>query len=175
MLINLGGLELAEGHLEAARRALEEALVKEPGSPLARLNLAAVAIKQRDFAGARALLKGLTDPPEIRARAEESLAVLENRESGQVNLQRLRLAARIGPSNWASEKRYVKALADFNFADRAIVELKTCIATAPYRAESWQMMSEFLSRIGRPSEARVALAEAEADDVHLHDRAGLPR
>ena len=31
MLINLGGLELSEGHLEAARQALEKALVMEPG------------------------------------------------------------------------------------------------------------------------------------------------
>ncbi len=170
MLINLGGLELSEGHLEAARQALEKALVMEPDSPLARLNLGAVAIKERDFLKARALLKALTDPPEIRARAEESLAVLENRESGQVDLQRLRLAARIGPANWAIEKRYIKALADFSFPDRALTELKTCLATAPYRAETWQMTSELLRKNGRPNEAAAALAEAEADDVHLHDR-----
>ncbi len=170
MLINLGGLELSEGHLEAAQKALEQALQKEPESPLARLNLAAVAIKERDFPRAHTLLNGLTDPPEIRARAEESLAVLENRESGEVNLQRLRLAARIGPANWSIEKRYIKALADFNFPDRAIIELKTCLVAAPYRAESWQMMSELLGKIRRPNEAAAALAEAEADDVHLHDR-----
>ncbi|HXA10274.1 MAG TPA: tetratricopeptide repeat protein [Chthoniobacterales bacterium] len=170
MLINLGGLELSEGHLEAARQALEKALVMEPDSPLARLNLGAVAIKERDFPKARTLLKALTDPPEIRARAEESLAVLENRESGQVDLQRLRLAARIGPANWEIEKRYIKALADFSFPDRALTELKTCLATAPYRAETWQMTSELLHKNGRPNEAAAALAEAEADDVHLHDR-----
>ena len=96
--------------------------------------------------------------------------MLENRESGQVDLQRLRLAARIGPANWAIEKRYIKALADFSFPDRAMTELKTCLAIAPYRAESWQMMSELLRKNGRPNEAAVALAEAEADDVHLHDR-----
>ena len=64
--------------------------------------------------------------------------MLENRETGQVNLHRLRLAARLGPPNWAIEQRYIRALADLNFPDRAIIELKTCIAAAPYRAESWQ-------------------------------------
>ena len=170
MLINLGGLELSEDHLGAARKALEQALGKEPDSPLARLNLAAVAIKEGDFPRARAWLRALTEPPEIRARAEESLAVLENRESGTVNLQRLRLAARLGPANWGIEKRYIKALTDLNFPDRAITELKTCIVAAPYRAESWQMMSELLGKIGRPNEAAAALAEAERDDVHLQDR-----
>ena len=92
MLINLGGLELSEGHLEAARATLESALGKEPESALAQLNLAAVKIKERDFAGARELLKKITEPPELQARAEESLAVLENRETGMVDLMRLRLA-----------------------------------------------------------------------------------
>lgn len=170
MRINLGGLELSEGHLDAARAALDRALKMEPDNPLARLNLAAVKIKQRDFAGARELLKKITEPPELWARAEESLAVLENRETGQVNLLRLRLAARIGPANWAIEQRYIKALADLNFPDRAIHELKTCLVAAPYRAESWQMMSELLQRIGRPNEAAAARAEAEADDVHLQER-----
>ena len=117
-----------------------------------------------------AVLKKIKDPPELWARAEESLAVLENRETGKVNLQRLRLAARLGPPNWAIAQRYIKALADSSFPERAIIELETCIGVAPYRAESWQMMSELLLKIGRPNEAAAALAEAEANDVHLHDR-----
>ena len=170
MLINLGGLELGEGHLAAARRALERALEKEPDNPLAQLNLAAVEIKERNFSAARARLKKIVKPPEIRARAEESLAVLENRETGKVNLIRLRLAALLGPPNWAIEQRYIKALADLGYPDRAITELKTCLVVAPYRAESWLMMSELLRKIGRPNESAIALAKAEANDVHLHDR-----
>jgi len=173
MWINLGGLELSEGHLAAARQALDRALAKEPENPLALLNLAAVTIKQGDFPGTRALLKRIAEPPELRARAEESLVVLENRESGKVDLIRLRLAARLGPPNWMIEKRYIKALADLNYPDRAITELKTCLAVAPYRAESWQMMSELLQRIRRPNEAAIALSVAEDNDVHLHDRVGM--
>lgn len=170
MLINLGGLELGEGHLEAARRVLEEALRKEPDNPLAQLNLAALEIREQKFPAARARLKKIVEPPEIRARAEESLAVLENRETGKVNTIRLRLAARLGPPNWQIEERYIKALADLGYPDRAITELKTCLVVAPYRAESWLMMSELLRKIGRPNEAAIAFAEAEAADVHLHER-----
>jgi protein O-mannosyl-transferase len=170
MLINLGGLELGEGNFAAARRALERALEKEPDNSLAELNLAAVEIKERNFSAARTRLKKIVESPEIRARAEESLAVLENRETGKVNTIRLQLAARLGPPNWAIEERYVKALADLGYPDRAITELKTCLVVAPYRAESWLMMSELLRKIRRPNEAAIALAEAEANDVHLHDR-----
>ena len=127
MLINLGDLELSEGHLTEARKALQQALVKEPENPMALLNLGAVAIKERDFSRARQMLRKVKSPPGLEARAQESLAVLENRESGKVDLIRLRLAARLGPANWAIEKRYIKALADLGYPDRAIKELKTCI------------------------------------------------
>ncbi|MDQ3198894.1 MAG: tetratricopeptide repeat protein [Verrucomicrobiota bacterium] len=169
MWINLGGLELNEGHLEAARAALDRALAKEPNNPLALLNLAAVTMRQGDFPQTQSILKKVVEPPEMRARAEESLVVLENRETGRVNLLRLRLAARLGPPNWSIEKRYVQALTDLHFFDRAITELKTCLNVAPYRAESWQMMSDLLRQTGRPNEAAIALAEAEACDVHLHE------
>ena len=86
-----------------------------------------------------------------------------------VNLMRLRLAARLGPSNWMIEKRYIKALADVvsRSRHRRIEDLSR---VAPYRAESWLMMSELLPKIGRPNEAAIALAEAEANDVHLQER-----
>ncbi len=72
------------------------------------------------------------------------------------------------------EKRYIKALADLNYPERAITELQTSLATAPYRAESWQMMSSLLHRIGRPNEAEIALSVAEANDVHLRARGSAP-
>ncbi|MGI8438023.1 MAG: hypothetical protein ACR2NX_14185, partial [Chthoniobacterales bacterium] len=168
MWINLANLEMNDGHLPEAQRDLEKALAKEPRNSLALLDLGAVAIRQRDFARARMLLTKITDPPALEARAQESLAVLENRETGRMNLLRLRLAARTGPANWSIEKRYIKALTDAGFPDRALTELKTCLGLAPYRAESWQLMSELLQRIHRPNEAAIALSQAEANDVHLH-------
>jgi len=170
MLINLGDLELSEGHLESARVDLERALQKEPDNPLARLNLAAVKLKARDFPSARLLLQKVTQPAELRAKAEETLAVLESRESGMINLMRLRLAARLGPPNWEIEQRYIKALVDSGFIAKGVTELRVCLSLAPYRGETWLMMSELLSKINRPNEAAIALAQAEARDVHLQAR-----
>src|SRR5437763_6488539 len=53
MLINLGGLELSEGHLEKAETLFQRALAKNPEQPFALLNLAAVALKQNDLKTAR--------------------------------------------------------------------------------------------------------------------------
>lgn len=172
ILVNLANLETGEGHLEAAGKLLERALEKEPGNPLARLNLATVKMKARDFAGARKLLKEIDHPVELRAMATENLAVLENRESGVVNLMQLRLAAHLGPPNWSIEQHYIRALAENGFLQRAIAELRTCLALAPYRSESWLMMSELL-RKDRPNEAALAFNEAEATDLHLRDRLAL--
>ncbi len=167
MWINLGGLELNEGHLPAAQHALEQALARAPESQLALLNLGAVALRQRHFARARVLLQKIHDRPDLEARAQETLAVLENRETGQIDLRRLRLAARLGPPSWEIERRYIQALADLGQLAPALSELRTCLAIAPYRAESWQMLSELLQKIGRPNESAIALTRAKADDVHL--------
>jgi tetratricopeptide (TPR) repeat protein len=175
MWINLGCLELGEAHPAAAHDALDKALAKEPDNALAQLNRAAVRVKEKDFSGARAALKKVTEPPELRARAEETLAVIENRETGKVNFMRLRLAARLGATNWLIEQRYIKALADVGALDRALTELKDCLAVAPYRSESWLMLSDLLRKAGRPNEASIAFAEAGATDVHLHDRLAAPK
>ena len=73
-----GRQALAQGQAREAAIAYAHGAQMEPDNPLARLNLAAVLIKQRDFPGARTLLEKITTPPELRARAEES-AVLEVR------------------------------------------------------------------------------------------------
>jgi tetratricopeptide (TPR) repeat protein len=106
----------------------------------------------------------------LRARAEETLAILEAKESGEINLMRLRLAARIGPPDWQIEQTYIKALANAGLTARAITELKSCLVIAPYRSESWLLISRLLRRIGRPDESAIAFARARATDVHLRDR-----
>ena len=172
--LQVAELELSEGKFPAAKAALGRALAIDTVNAKALLYLAAVAAEGKDFSRARDLLGKVIDPPELRARAEESLVLLENRESGKVNLMRLRLASRLGQPNWAIEKRYVKALAAFQHPDRALSELQTSLNQAPYRAESWQMMSQLLARVGRPNESALALQEAEACDMHLHRRTAAP-
>jgi predicted Zn-dependent protease len=167
MLINLGSLESSESHLEIARKYLEEALKKEPDQPFALIDLAAVCIKQTDFATAHQLLGHATESPVVAGRAYELLAVLENKEKGQANLLRMRLAAHSGFPNWSTEKRYITLLAETGTTTAAIQELKTCLNTAWYRADSWQLMGQLLDKAGQKIEAAEAFALANDYDVHL--------
>ncbi len=167
MLTNLGGLDLAEGKLTEARKNLEAALKKDPGQPFALLNLAAVAVKENDFKKAHDLLQQAAQIPIAAATANELLAVLEYKETGHVNLMRMRLAARTGPPDWPVEQRYINTLDEVGYPDRAIAELKACLATEWYRAESWQMLSGLLAKAGKTEEAARILAIARQYDVHL--------
>jgi tetratricopeptide (TPR) repeat protein len=173
MLINLAGLELNEGQLDSAKGHLALALKKEPDQPLAILNLAAVAIRQNDFATAHNLLNRAIEVPFIEPKAYELLAVLDHRETGRIDLFRFQLAARTGSSDWSIERRYVQALDQSGATAAAISELKSCLVSQWYRAESWQLLSELLAKGGHATEAAKARARAEAYDVHLDGRPAL--
>jgi len=170
MLINLAGLELNEGKFDSAKEHLTQALRKEPNQPVAILHLASVAIRQNDFSTARELLKRATKMPLVDAQAYELLAVLEHKETGRVDPMRFRLAAHTGPPNWSIEKRYIEVLEQSAGTPAAIAELKACLATQWYRAESWQLLSQLLTKAGHATEAAWAKKRAEAYDVHLNER-----
>jgi tetratricopeptide (TPR) repeat protein len=171
MLINLGGLELQEAHLDTAKKHLEAALKQEPNQPLAVINLAAVALRQNDFAAARELLDRAKDLPLVDAQAYELLAILEFKEHNKVDPMRFRLASRTGPPNWRIERRYIEMLDQTGATPAAISELGICLRTQWYRAESWQLLSRLLSKGGPTREAMESLEQAKAYDVHLMEHA----
>ena len=173
MQINLAGLELSEGRPDRAKTFLDTALRAEPDQPLAVINLAVVALKQNDFKTARELATRATQMPRVDAQAHELLALLENKEKGHVSLLRLRLAARTGSPNWAIEKRYVRLIDETGATSNAIRELQTCLQTEWYRAESWQLLGQLLTKIGHEQEAAVARAQAAAYDVHLAEHSNV--
>jgi tetratricopeptide (TPR) repeat protein len=171
MLINLAGLEFTEGKLEDAAVHLHAALQKKPDQPLAVINLAAVALKQNDFKLARELLARATQMPLVDAEAHQLLAVLENKENGKVDMMRMRLASRTGPSNWSIEKRYIRLLDETGGTAAAISELLSCLQREWYRAESWKLLSDLHAKLGHSTQAAEALAQARAYDVHLQRNA----
>ena len=173
MLINLGGLEMSEGKLDRAKACLESALKMEPDQPLAVLNLAVVALRQNDFNTARPLALRATQMPWVDAQAQELIAVLDHKEKGDANPLRLRLAARTGAPNWNIEKRYVRFMDESGATNAAIQELQTCLQTQWYRAESWQMLGQLLTKIGMMNQAAIAHRQAAAYDVHLIEHAGV--
>jgi len=169
MLINLGSLELNEGKSAEAAVHLHAALQKAPDQPLAVINLGAAALKENDFKLARELLTRATQMPSVDAQAYEFLAILESKEKGQVNPLRFRLAARTGPPNWPIEKRYIQALDETGATPQAITELQACLWKEWYRAESWQLLGQLLTKIGQTKEAGWAFGHAKDYDVHLNE------
>ena len=167
MLINLAGLELSEGKLPEAAVHLHTALQKKPDQPLAIINLAAVALKQNDFKQARDLLNRATQMPIVDAEANQMLAVLEHKESGKVDLMRMRLASRTGPPNWTIEKAYIQLLDQTGARSSAINELLGVLQNQWYRADSWVLLSELETKAGHPDQAANALNQARDYDVHL--------
>ena len=169
MLINLGGLELSEGHFEQASMFLQRALAKNPEQPFALLNLAAVALKRNDLPTARGFVERAQKNPLSLAQAEEMLALVEQKEKGRINLSRLCIASRADPPSWSITRRYLAALSLTGQTKKAVAELQTLLKTEWYRAESWQLLGEYLTRLGHTDEAAKALAQAHAFDVHLND------
>jgi tetratricopeptide (TPR) repeat protein len=167
MLINLGALEVNEGKFTDAATHLHAALQKKPDQPLAIINLGALALKQNDFKVARELLTRATKMPVVDAQANQLLAVLEHKESGKVDLMRMRLASRTGPPNWSIEKAYIQLLEQTGARGAAINELLSCLQTQSYRADSWLVLSELETRAGHADQAANALDQARAYDVHL--------
>jgi tetratricopeptide (TPR) repeat protein len=175
MLINLASLELHEGKLDSAKTHLDAALAMEPNQPLAVISLAGVAIRQNDFPVARELLNRAKDLPLVDAQAYELLAVLEFKEHQNAEPLRFRMAARTGPPDWRIERRYIEVLNQVNGPAAAINELRICLQTQSYRAESWQLLSKLLLKAGATSQAAEALEQAKAYDVHLDKHAEVPQ
>ena len=75
---------------------------------------------------------------------------------------RLRLASRTGPPNWSIEKRYVRYMDERGATRAAILELQTCLQSEWYRAESWQLLEQLLTKAGMPAQARIARDQALA-------------
>lgn len=169
MIINLAGVEITAGNFDRAEALLTTALAKEPHQPFAVLNLAAVALHRKDFSKARNLINEALTHSISAARGHEMLAVLEKEESQKVDLMRLRLASRAAPPAWSVERHYVRALGATGHPEQAIAELQSVVKTDWYRAESWKLLQEYLTRSGRNSEAQEALRYAYAYDVHLRE------
>ena len=147
----------------------QRALAKNPEQPFALLNLAAVALKRNDLKTARSFLARAQKNPVSLAQAEEMLAMVEQKDKGQIDLVRLRMATRTDPPSWAVMRRYLAGLAVSGQLPRAVAELQVLLQTEWYRAESWQLLSEYLTRLGQTGEAIAAQATARALDVHLND------
>lgn len=169
MGINLGALELAEGHPQLALAHYVKAIERAPDQPFALLGLGAAFTKLRDFSQARVALEKAAAIPLVRADALQMLAAVEYLEHGRDRVDLLREAASIEPRYWPARKRYITHLAERGEVGAAIGELRAVLETQPFRAESWKLLSDLLFKAGRPDLADQAHERAAQLDVHLRE------
>ena len=167
MFINLAGVEMNAGELAKAKQHLDLALKKEPNHPLAVINEAAVAVKSHDYASAHRWLDLAVTMPLVEAQAHELRVILAQAETGTVDLLRMRLASRTGPSNWPIEKRYIRVLAESGNDGAALAEVHAVLTREPFRAETWELLSELCAKVGKTREAESAKGRAQSYDLHL--------
>ncbi len=166
MLMNLGGLESAQGHQRIAIGHFQNALQLAPDQPFALIGLGAAYLREGDFAHAREQFEKAAQNPFVRAEAIQDLAVLEFKENGKDRVDLLAQAAQSAPKNWAIQKRYIGHLDERGETARAIAELQRVLQTQWWRAESWSMLGDLWMHAGMRDSAFRAYEHALELDVH---------
>jgi len=99
-------------------------------------------------------------------------AVLDSAEKKSDPIPGYKTAADLSPLNWYHRKRYLTALAESGRLKQAIQELRAFLDVQPFRADSWMLLANLLTRSGQRDSAAMVLTEARLRDVHL--QAGPP-
>ena len=101
------------------------------------------------------------------------MAVLENKETGEVNPTRLRLASNTGPPNWRIEKRYIQLLDEMGATDRAIAELQRLFEDAMVSRGELAFAGAAAAEDGtRGRSGSRRSRRARRYDVHLRELSG---
>lgn len=177
MLMNLGNVEFAAGHQDAALALYREALRRTPDQPIISLGYASVLLRAHDFKGARQALEHAETSPLLVADCLNLRASLENAESGRDPGDLLRQAVAAAPENWGIRKRYIEYLhAQPGRQSEALRELRDFLQRHPFRAETWRMLATMLEEQHQPALAAEAWREAALRDVRDQEsRAALER
>jgi hypothetical protein len=104
---------------------------------------------------------------QLTRRSTNISPFLKTRKIGKADLMQMRLASRIGPTNWSIQKRYIRLLDETSSTGAAINELLTCLQSQWYRADSWKLLSELHAKLGDSGQAVQTFAQARANDAHL--------
>lgn len=165
MLMNLGNVEFAAGHQDAALALYREALQRAPDQPIIWLGYASILLRAHDFSHAREALGHAETSPLLVADCLSLRASLENAESGQDPGALLRQAVVAAPDNWGIRKRYVEYLRERHELSEASRELGAFLRQHDFRADSWRMLAALLEEQHQPAVAAEAWREAAQRDV----------
>lgn len=178
-LLLRGQIDLVDGHVDAARSALNEALSMFAASgefargSEAHLLLARAALVEGDTARASAALDAVPDDEERsglrviaeRAQVGTELARAEGRESNELSARALDLAERTGDADLELRAHVLCGLSSL---DRADVD-----AARRHAAEADRRRSELLARVGEPLRHAYDATLARAGLQQLNARLDL--
>ncbi|MEA3212468.1 MAG: protein O-mannosyl-transferase [Chthoniobacter sp.] len=176
MRINLGNLESAAGHHDAALAQFRLATARAPELAMAWFGLANAAIRARDFPAAHAALEKTQASSFLKADVLQARAVLEYLETGRDTGDVLRQTVEAAPHNWSIRKRYLEHLDERGQTGEAARQLGAFLEKEAFRAESWLLLASFLDKLHQPDAAVTAYQQAAERDVRdAVSRTHLPK
>jgi tetratricopeptide (TPR) repeat protein len=165
MVSNLGQLAMQDGKPDEALALFREALEKEPTLSLAHFNLAAVALRQKDYDTA---LKEVTLAQRSPLLGPETMvlrAAIEQAQTGKPRFDLLGQATNKSGRNWAIARQFPLALLAAEKPGRAYEDVLRQLTGHPFRAETWRFLGQIAEQLGQPAVAAKAYAEAANRDV----------
>jgi tetratricopeptide (TPR) repeat protein len=167
MRVNLANLELSEGHTDVALAEYDAALARNPNLIFAHFGRATAFVRKGDYASARAALDRCESGRGLDAEIVQLRAAIDFADQRIDPTPAYKTAADLSPLNWPHRKRYLNALVESGRLSEATRELRAFLDDQPYRADSWLLLANLLSRSTQRDFAVIALAEARARDVYL--------
>jgi tetratricopeptide (TPR) repeat protein len=169
MYINLGGLELTEGHVRPAIGYFQDALILAPDQPFALIGLGSAYLHDKQYELARRQFEKAMTYPLTEAEACQAMAVLEYQENGKDRIDLLEKAARLAPENWSIQKRLIEHLGERAQLIAAISALRAITIQQPWRSDTWGLLGDFWAHVRKFDSAERAYRKAIALDVHDDD------
>ncbi len=149
MLVNLGQLAAMDGDNAKALDYYRKALEKDPELSVAHFNIAAIALREKDYDTALASLAKAETSPLFDAAGLLLRASIIRAQTGVPQFNLLAQAAGKSQRNWDILRRYPETLIDLGKHTRAYHVLLNERIVGGYRAELWQMKAFILDYLGQ--------------------------
>jgi tetratricopeptide (TPR) repeat protein len=169
MLINLGGLELSEGHVDVAIADYKNALALSPDQPFGVVSLGSAYLRKKQWDLAKEQFIKAIDFPITQAEALDDLAVLEFQAYRHDPIDLLKKAAELAPDDWSIQKRYIMHMIERGDVSKSMTTLIAMVQDKPWRADGWRLLGENWVRLGQFDSAARAYRKAIALDAHDED------
>jgi tetratricopeptide (TPR) repeat protein len=167
MFINRALESIRRDDRPAARADYERAEQLMPDQPLALLGLASLDFADGNFEESKARLSKVALESFHRPAALEMMAMVRRAEHSGDGLEEMNQALALRPNDWPLTRRKVKFLLADGKNKEAVNAIRDFVFEHPFRAETWQLLSQLMRDGGNLKAAEVAAQRAADRDVHL--------